>query len=318
MEKKKNTIVVVNSYKGGAGKTSMSLSYCVTRARNNLKENSKEKVFFVDIDLQGTGSQYILLEKEAKVKRYLNTLEHMNVSNKLDDYSHAIKISEKDFGDYEIYGIMSNPVTDFCFQEGSGFRDNRAVEEGSYRNKIINILKEIIDNGCDNYIVVDCSPGVSRMEREILSMIYQEIANGNSGIKIEEIYITTFDDRHIEKTIRNLSNDIRSLGDRVERSIKVVLNDVHNIPAFNAHESEMDDSPEAFSFQLTYDDAEREVMERLDEIEGLEVYHREYNLEMAAGNMHKNTKYLFNKPDNYILTETNYKKYEASDGKNSK
>lgn len=333
MKKRKNTIVVINSYKGGSGKTSMALSYCVTRAYNNKKieiqkkvdekvdekVNKKvdEKIFFIDIDLLGTGSRYMLLEEEDKKARWLNSEDKGPAGSplKLDEYVNVLKMKQDPVGEFEIYAILSNPVTDAYFQgeNKDSYRKNRSVEEAVYRNKIKNIIEEILQDGSDNYIVLDCSPGVSSMEREIMNIIYRESCeNKDVAIEVQEVYITTYDNGHFKKTVHNLK-EIYPLRVPAERSIVVVLNDIHNIQELKKLSDSQEGIEGAFHLQLEEKDAVEEVQKKLEHIKNLKVCTMAYNKDMAASSLYQNTENVVSRPDKFIFNDKIFRQYGASE-----
>lgn len=315
----RNTIVVINSYKGGSGKTSIALSYCVTRAYNNKKraiqENKavNEKVFFIDIDLLGTGSGYMLLGEGEKKTRWLNSEDRSPAGSplRLDEYVNELKMKqEKDpVGEFEIYGILSNPVTDAYFQEENSYRKNRSVEEAVYRKRIKDILEEIMRDGSDNYIVMDCSPGVSSMEREIMNIIYGESRENEEAVmEVKEVYITTYDNGHVKKTVQNLKK-IQPLSVPAERNIVVVLNDIHNIPDLKKLSDSQEGIEGAFHLQLEEKDAVEEVQRELKHINNLKVCTVAYNKYMAASSLYQNEESVVGRPDKYIFNDKIFHEY---------
>jgi len=333
MGKPKNTIVVINSYKGGSGKTSMALSYCVTRAYNNKKEafqdkkaalqgkkTVNEKVFFIDIDLLGTGSGYMLLGKADKKARWLNSEDRSPAGStlKLDDYVNVLKMNQDPIGEFEIYGILSNPVIDAYFQEENSYRKNRSVEEAVYRNRIKNIVKEIMRDGVDNYIVLDCSPGVSSMEREILNILYREACeNKDVAIEVQEVYITSYDNGHFKKTVQNLK-ELSLLTAPAEHNIEVVLNDIHNIAYLKEISNTQEGIEGPFHLRLEEKDAVGEIQKELKHIKNLKVYTVAYNPNMAAGSLYQNTETAVSHPDKFILNDKNFHEYgEPKDEENN-
>ena len=53
---KKNKLIMVNSFKGGTGKTSVALSHCIYNWKMGVKEDGENyrDIYFVDIDRLGT------------------------------------------------------------------------------------------------------------------------------------------------------------------------------------------------------------------------------------------------------------------------
>ena len=319
MKKRRNTIIMINSYKGGSGKTSIALSYCVTRAYRNKKNAiqgknaADEKVFFIDMDLLGTGSEYMLLGKKEEKVRWLNSEDRSQAGSplRLEEYVNVLKMKQDPVGEFELYGILSNPVTDAYFQEEDGFRKNRSVEEAFYRNRIKDILEAIMEDGSDNYIVMDCSPGVSGMEKEIMNIIYGESCeNEKVQIEVREVYITTYDNGHLKKTLQNLRT-IQPLRVSAERNIEVVLNDIHNIPKLKKLSDSQEGIEGGFHLRLEEKIVVEEMQRELKNIKNLKVYTMAYNKYLAASSLYQNTESVVSHPDKFIFNEKNFREYGA-------
>ena len=95
-----NKIIMVNSFKGGTGKTSVALANCV----HNCTQNKFYKnIFFIDIDRLGTSMSYALFPDEIKPK-YFDEYEeryYERVCNKI--------LEDKDKGTV-LYAVLLNPV----------------------------------------------------------------------------------------------------------------------------------------------------------------------------------------------------------------
>lgn len=77
-----------------------------------------------------------------------------------------------------------------------------------------------------NLFVVDCSPGLTELERQLLDAFYR-MRQIEMVSEIEELYVTTFDASQIQKTIDSLNDDSAIL-QRGNRNVSIVLNDLHN------------------------------------------------------------------------------------------
>ena len=71
----KNQIVMINSFKGGAGKTTAALCRCVTE----YKEKRNCNIYYIDMDVLGTGVSYIFDLKDQRV--YYNDVDDCDKQN---------------------------------------------------------------------------------------------------------------------------------------------------------------------------------------------------------------------------------------------
>ena len=58
-----NRIVMINSFKGGAGKTTAALCRCVSE----YYESTNHNIYYVDMDILGTGVDYVLSLEKQKI-----------------------------------------------------------------------------------------------------------------------------------------------------------------------------------------------------------------------------------------------------------
>lgn len=99
-ENRKNKIVMFNSFKGGAGKTTTALCRCISEYKEKVYQN----VYYVDLDILGTGVEYVLSLRKQDV--YYNDLDDVKMG-KL--HEKVQKIMEN--GQSCFYAAVLNPVS---------------------------------------------------------------------------------------------------------------------------------------------------------------------------------------------------------------
>jgi cellulose biosynthesis protein BcsQ len=192
-----NNAVFINSFKGGTGKTSISLSLCVSAALSNKNRKQYNNIFYFDIDLLGTGSCYKLFP------------EGTEGINFFDEYSKKIwyKFSKKinlgtDGEEGMFYALCINPKLRIkkANYENTVIKVNTAKEQ-LFISSVIDFIeessKEKLDN--PNLYIFDCSPGFNNIERLLISQIDKK-----TDFDVKEVFVTSYDSSHVEKTVECL------------------------------------------------------------------------------------------------------------------
>lgn len=214
----KNKIIIVNSFKGGTGKTSVALSNCV----HNCKQNDcYQNIFFIDIDRLGTSMSYALFADQQTPVYF-------------DDYKERYfervcnKILEDKTRNTVLYAVLLNPVANRRqdFDLHGRLWQHSDISGALFFDDLESFLKKCMSNECSNLFVIDCSPGLTDLERHLLELFYNMRQSGTVS-EIEELYVTTFDASQIRKTIECL-NDAKDFLKKGERDASIVLNDIHN------------------------------------------------------------------------------------------
>lgn len=68
----RNKILFVNSFKGGAGKTTLSLMHCIS---NLFDGNDFDNVIYMDLDRLGTATSYLFEDGKLPMDRCFNLTE---------------------------------------------------------------------------------------------------------------------------------------------------------------------------------------------------------------------------------------------------
>lgn len=193
-----NKIIVINSFKGGAAKTTVSLSYAVTTAAD-MGENAK--VYYIDLDILGTGSQYLLYNDKGFPKTNFGIgYNNQDIDKYFDKYTFFAVGKPKSF-----YAACIDAKTEYSyinsekkfFHKYSYMRDNIFV--GCVENMVMTILEQNkrSKNGEPSIIVLDCSPGFDEREIEVLKAM-RKLQSKN--IEVIEVFTSTTDCAHLQKT----------------------------------------------------------------------------------------------------------------------
>lgn len=293
-----NKVIMVNSFKGGTGKTSVALSYCVHNWKMSLAGTEDySRVFFIDIDRLGTSMSYVLFQ-EGKKLRYFNEYSPTNYENVCNE----VEMPE-DRKDCMFYAVLLNPVAALRQDYFVHKRLRQYMESGSviFEEDLLNFMEKCISDGENNLFVVDCSPGLAEMERNLLGGFYR--LRDKERLKVEEIYVTTFDSSQIKKTINCLNADADVLH-KEEREVSIVLNDLHNCRGI-AGENE--------DFMFNWKETAEEILEKLkdkgdkgeeDKIKNsLRIRYKQYEEDQLRANIIKNEAYLINNTSLYALQQ---------------
>lgn len=284
----KNKIIMINSFKGGAGKTSVALSYCMHNY--NFNEDNYDNIFFIDIDILGTSLSYILFEDN----RQLNYLSDYDEKKGVESAVNLVLQNEQ----VSFYAAILNPVSrqKNDYYGKNRLRDNREVMESIFQKRICEYINKMIATNKSNLFVIDCSPGFSNLELTLLSEFYG-LAGKHNGT-IEEVYVTTFDASHIRKTIDSLNGYLDFLH-RDHRKVRVVLNDVNNCKGLSTTAS--NEGIEAGNdFVLKIEDVAEYIRENLESQDYL-ISYKEYSELILRSNIIKNEKKLINNIGGYVF-----------------
>ncbi len=194
--KKDNKIVMINSFKGGAGKTTAALCRCMSEYKGDTYQN----IYYVDLDILGTGVEYVLSLEKQKV--YYNDLDDRKNST-LQEKVQKINLEGKN----HFFAAILNPVSrrKESYSGQDRLRSCPDVERGIFQSKVKKLLNQILNRKGKNLIVLDCAPGISYTEECILADIYAMRDNDKKSVEVEEIYVTTPDASHIRKTAESLN-----------------------------------------------------------------------------------------------------------------
>ncbi|MCI9199894.1 MAG: hypothetical protein HFI03_05585 [Lachnospiraceae bacterium] len=288
--KKDNKIVMINSFKGGAGKTTAALCRCMSEYKGDTYQN----IYYVDLDILGTGVEYVLSLEKQKV--YYNDLDDRKNST-LQEKVQKINLEGKN----HFFAAILNPVSrrKESYSGQDRLRSCPDVERGIFQSKVKKLLNQILNRKGKNLIVLDCAPGISYTEECILADIYAMRDNDKKSVEVEEIYVTTPDASHIRKTAESL-NEYAAYLKKKNRTVTILINDLFDCEGMSQRERE--EGEEAY-FLFKKQNVIREI-ESIFHIPSLKIFYLPYNENLLKKSIIKNEAKLINRPDDYDVWPT--------------
>lgn len=308
MSKRKNVkIIMVNSFKGGTGKTSVALSHCIYewkrgQERLNGEDVFYDNVFFVDIDRLGTSMSYYLFPEKNRRPVYFEEYK----KKRAEHICNRIKF-RKDNDRSELYAVLLNPVANRRqdYSVHGRMQQHGRIYDTMFLEDILEFIKECMEMGKNSLFVIDCSPGLSEMECRLLSEFYnlKEKCKEKHDLSVEELYVTTFEDGQIQKTIECL-NENGDLMYRENREISIVLNDMQNCIGA------VKEDPK---FHVEWEAVARELLERLKNQDSVKIRYREYQAKQMKAGIVGHVQNLDNTSDAYMLLKEYREDYISKD-----
>lgn len=300
--KKDNKIVMINSFKGGAGKTTAALCRCVSEYKGDTYQN----IYYIDLDILGTGVEYVFSLEKQEV--YYNDLDD-GKNSRLQEKVKKINLEGKN----HFFAAILNPVSrrKESYSGQDRLRSCPDVERGIFQNKVKKLLNQILNRKGKNLIVLDCAPGISYTEECILADIYAMRDNDKKSVEVEEIYVTTPDASHIRKTAESL-NEYAAYLKKGNRTVTILINDLFDCEGMCQREREED---EEIRFVYKKQDIIREI-ESIFHVPSLKIFYLPYNENLLKKSIIKNEAKLANNgADDYNVwpTEEELEKLEAKE-----
>lgn len=206
-EKKNETYNVINSVKGGCGKTtfSISLAWYLMKMQEKMDEEQNKAPLLIDMDLQGTAMKTIFNPEDVKNINYLNeavntrdpVLNNYIIKNSIENNSH-------------IDTIFSNPSVAAKSQYRETYKNNYSpvISYNVFRHGLYELLKEV-DKLYDD-VIFDMPPNSDGFANSAIDCIFRKAQNKDFKDKIKNMFlITTIDSGHITATINELKHLIQ-------------------------------------------------------------------------------------------------------------
>ena len=308
MYKKKNfKIIMVNSFKGGTGKTSVALSHCIYEWKRGQERLNKEEIyydniFFVDIDRLGTSMSYYLFAEENRQPIYFEAYKRKEAAY----ICNKIKFRE-DNDQSGLYAVLLNPVANRRqdYSVHGRMQQHGRIHNTMFSENILEFIKECMEMGRNSLFVIDCSPGLSEMECRLLSEFYglKKDYKEKYNLSVEELYVTTFENGQIQKTIECL-NDNRDLMYREKREVSIVLNDMQNC---------IGAAKEDPKFHVEWELVAKDLLKRLKNQDSVKIRYRKYQAKQMKAGIVGNVQNLDNTSDAYMLLKEYREDYISKD-----
>jgi septum site-determining protein MinD len=190
-------ILAVHSYKGGTGKTLLSINLAATFAEHG------KKVCLFDLDFRAPSLATLL--KVEKAEHWLN--DYLNGTCEIDKV--MIDLSDRVHNGGKLFVALANPATE-------AIRDMSAKDrkwEMRALGRLLALRTSVLSDKAFDYLIFDTSPGLQ----------YSSI---NAIVSADLVLVaTTFDRSDVDGTRRML----RELYDLFEKKTEVVLNKVLDV-----------------------------------------------------------------------------------------
>lgn len=205
-------IIAVHSYKGGTGKTLLSVNLAATLAKHG------KKVCLLDLDFRAPSLATVL--NVTKRDHWLN--DYLNGACEIDKV--LLDMSDRIHDGGKLFSGLANPATEAIRDMSSKDRkwEMRAL------GRLLALRNSLLSNGAFDYLIMDTSPGLQ----------YSSI---NAIVSADLVIVaTTFDRSDVDGTRRML----HELYDLFEKKTEIILNkvlDVSNSPEEQAMQTKIKD-----------------------------------------------------------------------------
>lgn len=281
---KNSKIIFINSFKGGAGKTTLALTHCIDSLFNEKKEY--ENIVYMDLDILGTGTCYLFDEKKMPIEKCFNyTQKPVSIELQLQRQQYTLYVAYLNprLKNHSAYGIDQ-------------FMYHQEVAAEILRNDVLNFIKLEIERASNSLFVLDCAPGFSEFEQKLLKDCYTLALDRKVGI-LEE-YVTTLDEGHVRKCIQCLNDSCRSFSvSEKHRTMRLILNDVQNYAKhLNSKGIEVEQKWKDISKEI-----KKELINR-----SIELYIWRYSESIAMQSTFLDKVKIENQIDDYMFTRNNF------------
>lgn len=306
-EKVKNKLVMVNSFKGGTGKTSVALAQCihnwkvstVRKADEDSETDRYKNIYFIDIDRLGTSLAYSLFPEGEKIHYFEEYPE-----KDFETVCNEVKLVPA--GDCNFYAVLLNPVArrkqDYVTH--GRMQQHVNIANSIFVSHLLSFMEKCIKQEENSLFVIDCSPGLSDMEVILLDKFYSKKKSWN--LSMEELYVTTFDSSQIRKTIECL-NDNHDLLFREKRQVSIVLNDLYNCKAIKGNGED--------SFFFEWKKTAGKILEKLKDNKDVKIRFKQYEAGQMKSCIIGNERVISNNIDAYVLQQEYWDGYISADRK---
>jgi len=209
-------IIAVHSYKGGTGKTLLSINLAATLAKHG------KKVCLLDLDFRAPSLATIL--NVTKKDYWLN--DYLNGACEIDKV--LLDLADRIHGEGKLFTALANPATEAIRDMSSKDRkwEMRAL------GRLLALRNSLLGDSAFDYLVMDTSPGLQ----------YSSI---NAIVSSDLVIVaTTFDKSDVDGTRRML----HELYDLFEKKTEIVLNkflEAPNLPEGQSMQAKIKDIYEA-------------------------------------------------------------------------
>lgn len=288
---KKSKIIFINSFKGGAGKTTLALAKCINGLFETEKEETYSRVIYMDLDIQGTGTSFLFGDNVLTGdKCFEKTGEAVEVELEHENKRKTLHVA------------FLNPASKIhsVYYGDTRYINHQSVADEMFKRKVSEYINEM-KRQTDTLFVLDCAPGFTKIEQDLLQEFYNI---GKEKVDVEEYYVSTVDSSHIKKCIQCLQESKEGIPTQWgRRNVNVVINNIQN---YGGNENEHTHS--------TIEERWKNKAERIRKELGKDVsiWKWEYSQKISEASVYGEESYVQNMVDDYIFTKDgkNYKKID--------
>jgi len=296
MQKENGQIIFVNSFKGGAGKTTLSLTHCISGIFHGAgyEDCHFENVIYMDLDILGTGTCYLFNEEQlTEDKSFERTGAPVRVPLKIDRMEGVL------------YVAYLNPKLKMRASFGEKrFINHQTIAIDILQKKVTDFIRQQFEQVPETLLVVDCAPGFSELEQRILEFCYELAVK--KDILVEENYVTTLDTAHIRKCVESMNDiDVSFVYRTKFRSVHVVINDIQN---FVRYVKEVEEAPD---YEEKMEEIAKEIQARLANPR-TQLHIWRYSPDLALRSVFTREQKVENHPRDYLFTGENYRKINGT------
>lgn len=284
-------IIFVNSFKGGAGKTTLSLMHCISGIFHGAgyKNSHFENVVYMDLDILGTGTCYLFDEEQlTEDKSFGQTGEPVKVPLKLNRQKGLLYVAYLD------------PKLKMRASFGEKqFVNHQTIAIEILKERVTDFIRKQFEQVSETLLVVDCAPGFSELEQRVMEFCYELAVK--KDILVEENYVTTLDAAHIRKCIESMNDIDVTFSYRPKfRSVHVVINDMQN---YVRYVKEVEEAPD---YEKKIEEIAKEIQVRLGNSR-TRLHFWRYSPDMALRSVFTREQKVENHAEDYLFTEENYR-----------
>lgn len=216
----KNLAILFNSAKGGSGKTSLSLSAAVTAVMSDDIQKKFDAVYYFDFDLDGTGTEYLLALEDGKMP--FN--EYKSISDEFRCRHELFLANEERKSGKPLNAFVLSPKSrcgGSFFGEFLQERIETSCLDNLFMGNVIELLTHYTKDKGSSLFVFDNAPGQTSFSKQFAAQLFKI-----KDLDVLEVFATTFDAAHIEKSAVIIKNLIQKESHIANR--KLVINDIHN------------------------------------------------------------------------------------------
>lgn len=289
----KGKIIFVNSFKGGAGKTTLALTHSISNLFHEAGQDGYTNVFYMDLDVLGTAAGYLFEEKKLPEEGCFTNTESFE---EIELYSPSYNRTADLYVTYLSPGLKNRS----SFGEAH-YVNHQEVAEEVLKNKVLHFIRERLKEENHSLFVLDCAPGFSKFEQGILAACYAMAKE--SKIEIQEDYVTTLDSAHVQKCIQCLNDSQNNFVQDIRgRSIRIIINDMQNYSNYLSKENK--------DIEPVWLEIGEKVRAGLHN-KAIAIYQWKYSQEIAVKTTFGRVGKVENSVDEYMFTGENFVKLEV-------